>query len=251
MHDNLQTTVRVKTLPAGIQSALASCGYTRRDVDIRGKDSASLVSGSGANTAIAILVTNNALPGKIFHGQFGGCNGFNKPRAKTSLDQWDPDFDQDSKPVPPNGAIVCSSGGRFVYVTVTPATFASLVAPSSAETMVCADASAEGRSEVNALAAAALASTLVALTDDECSVLYAHGCLKSGEYRKRLTKGRETAMNALVGRGLLKRSSNGATQITTSGKAMRTVWDHHKYDSEKCSRCSGSHRGWSTCDSAQ
>ena len=203
------------------------------------------MSGSGANTAIALRIENLNVPILAdsncyrVHGQFGGRNGYNRPRVKTSPSQWDPDFDQDSKPVPPNGAIVCSSGERFVYVTVTPATFATMVAPTSADAMVAGDAALEGRTDVaEGLAQAALASTLAALSDDECSVLYAHGCLKSFA-RKRLVDGRASALESLVSRGMIKRSSNGATQITTLGKAQRVVWDHHRFDREF-----GSTRSW-------
>ena len=62
------------------------------------------------------------------------------------------------------------------------------------------------------------------LTFDECAVLYAHSHLKSGEYRRRMTATRGAAIASCVARGLLKQSKNGATAITTEGKALETVW---------------------------
>lgn len=221
---SLQIQLTVKSLPLGIREALARCGYNRPTINVRGATEAHLVAGDPANTSSAHRVDDNATGSYArFVGAFGGRNGFNKPRAKSTPDQWDPDFDDDAKPVPENGAIVCACG-RYATVTVRPELLAQLVAPGSHDASVARDAALDGNTAaVETLVARAVESSLPSLTSDEQAVVYAYCGLRSCDERKEIASKLAGAVDALVSRGLLKRASNGATAATPVAKAFYSV----------------------------
>lgn len=224
---SMQIQLTVKSLPVGIRNALAHVAYTKPTITVRGATETRLRAGDPANTSIAVRVddnTSNAFHTRqAFRGAFGGRNGFNKPRAKSTPDQWDPDFDDDAKPVPENGAIVCACG-RYATVTVRPELLAQLVAPGSHDASVARDAALDGNTAaVETLVARAVESSLPSLTSDEQAVVYAYCGLRSCDERKEIASKLAGAVDALVSRGLLKRASNGATAATPVAKAFYSV----------------------------
>jgi hypothetical protein len=62
------------------------------------------------------------------------------------------------------------------------------------------------------------------VSDQDQQALYCFACIKGGAYRKDELRRREVSeatIGSLIARGYLKRSANGATQITTMGKNAR------------------------------
>lgn len=214
----LQTELPIKTLPAGIRAALTHFQITRGTVRIEGRDVTRVSSYAHGHKIAAVAVCDDVHygPRHVFRGCFGGNNGYNKP---TGLD-WDPDFSEVSHDVPAAGAILSGHIDGYVVVAVTPATFAKLVNPTSADTLIAGDAATDGRNEdATTLAARALEASLPSLTTDEQAVIYAYCGLKSGNYRNEITVKCGAARDALVARGFLKVARNGATQATDAAKA--------------------------------
>lgn len=212
----MKTTVTIKSLPAGLARAIALLDPKGRDVEIEAKETAYVSSDSQCYMVRNAIVPDLdvAFSVQTRTGVWGGNNGFNKPPADRA---WDPIFDDQPRDVPLGGAIVVGTVGRFCSVYVHPTTFAERYIKND----VVRDALLEGRTSD----AAAIASDDANLSDEECAILYAHVCYKSGEYRKRVTTKYTAALESCVARGLVKRASNGACTATVAGKALRNVWD--------------------------
>lgn len=177
----LQTELPIKTLPAGIRAALTHFQITRGTVRIEGRDVTRVSSYAHGHKIAAVAVCDD---------------------------------------VPPAGAIVRGHIDGYVTITVTPATFAKLVNPTSGDTLVAGDLALDGRTEDAAtLAVRALEASLPSLTADEQAVVYAYCGLKSGNYRNEITVRCGAARDALAARGFLKVARNGATQATDAAKA--------------------------------
>jgi len=181
-------SIEVKNLPAALQSALSSVGYHRADVKVSAADTVSLQDfGSEGCRSFVCLVNLDTGERKTTYGSWGG------PGLGSAGNAVDSDSRQHR--IPPNGAVISGAEGRgapvYASVKVNPANLAKLLPPS-------AD-----------------------VTEKEKGILRAFVQLKAGEYRKAELSRLDTAsedLEALVSKGLLKRSSNGATQVTTAGK---------------------------------
>lgn len=176
----------VKELPESLQSALSAVGYGRKDIELRAKETESLFcAGGDGYRGFAVLVNIATGEREVHRGSWGGSNAFN---PNNSVDLNDKEYE-----LPLNGAVIKGSegGSRPVFATITlhPGNMAKFL-PAKAE-----------------------------LSEAEQHVLWCFKALKSGPYRQSAlgTKSGE-AIEALVGRKFLKRSTNGATQITTEGR---------------------------------
>lgn len=220
----MQTTIAIKDLSPGLAKAVNAMNPKGRDVTITARDSAVPSTDSQIYHVANVIVADIDNPATVTvrRGVWGGNNGFNKPPADVAFD---PVFDNTSRPVPVGGAIVVGTIGRYCNVYVHTQTFALRFTRHE----VVRDALLEGRTAE----AQAIQANEAELTDAECAILYAHGALKSGEYRKRVVTAFSAALEACISRGLIKRSANGACAITTQGKAMRDAWRNR---GEKVSR---------------
>jgi hypothetical protein len=178
--------VFVNTLPRAIQRTLLQFGYKRKDIGISAKEYASIRSPGGAGqrdyTAV-INLTNGEV--KTYIGSWGGANMFN-PDNKV-------DLSDEKVEITPNIAVIKGSEGYRSYASLyMHETVVAIYTPEKEE-----------------------------VTEDEKSILRAFSHLKSGPYRKEAiakVPNNQTIIAALVNRGLLKQSRNGATRITTEGK---------------------------------
>jgi hypothetical protein len=184
--------VAVKDLPQVVQSALISVGYGCKDIQVKVQTSVQLSGAGGSGRrSFAILVDLAANKYHVETGSWGGQNMFDRANPV--------DNDFSSLPLPGNGAAIIGSQGGGHPV------FARLVIPRS---MVAKIITADRGPELSPVERVAL------------------GCyksLKSGPYRQEaLARAKVTPamLDSLVARGYLKRSSNGATQITTAGKNL-------------------------------
>jgi hypothetical protein len=222
----MNTQVPVKSLSPTVQLALSRAGYRKLDVNVASDETHCVYSmGSQGDRAFAALVKGDSITA-FGVGSFGGPNMFSS-QGKIGELGFNPDNDRQYHEVPIDGAIITGIIGKFATVWMHPIAFARLVARDDATAAVVADALLDGAPTV-----AATVLNLESLTLEEKQVLYGYGALKSGEYRQRQLEGLGKVVDALVTRGLLKRASNGATQITTTGKAMRDQWNNSR--NERC-----------------
>lgn len=209
--------VDVKDLPSGIQVMLNQVHYTKRDIRVVGSPSEVLDTSCGDDGCREFVVFSgnyNGIRSLPRYGAFGG-------HRKT-------DEDAEVFEIPVMGALVAGQTAGAAGKSPTATLYvhpASPILGDPALLSVAFDAAQEGRvGEARAVIGEAVGS--VSLTDAERAVLYAYGCLKSGPYRRAAlerVKGHADIASNLVTRGFLKRSANGATQITTAGKNTRTV----------------------------
>lgn len=183
--------VEVKELPAPVLTALKAVGYNRADIEVRAEESVVLGTyGAGAGRqAFAVLVNLDTGEHVARRGSYGGINMFDRENPV--------DNDQSAYPLPPNGVAITGSRGGTYPVTAT------LHIPTS---MVSRILTAGPREE---------------LPTAELHALYAHGCLKGGEYRREHLRRHQvpaSVVDDLVARDLLKRNKAGATTITTAGR---------------------------------
>lgn len=180
-------TLHVKTreLPAPVQAALREVGYKRPDIGVEARDSIVMSDSGGAGyRAFAIVINLETGKYKIEYGSWGGANMFTRNAV---------DSDDKSYPIPPNGAVVTGEegGGQPVSasVYVSPQTLVPML-PSGAE-----------------------------LTDREKSIMRLMSYTSAYRKQEMERQGIEPAeVDALVSRGLLKRSKAGAVSVTLAGK---------------------------------
>ena len=188
----------VRELPEVLQRALSSVGYGRKDVEIRASEKESLFcAGGDGNRGFAILVNLSTGACETHMGSWGGSTPWNPNNAV--------DLDDREYTLPVGGAVIKGSegGGRPVYATIT-------LHPDNMAKFLPAGPT---------------------LTDAEKQILWAFKTLKSGPYRQSALAGsRKEDLDVLVSRGMLKRSSNGATAITTAGRnALEASGDRGGY----------------------
>lgn len=192
--------IAVNQLPRTLQSALSALGYGRKDISVDAAESVSPF-GAGGNGYREFFVAVNLATGQREErwGSWGGANPFNPTNR---VDNATAEY-----AIPANVAVIKGSigGGR----------------PVSARIYVRPDAMAP------------MLPAAPELTATETGALYCYRALKSGQYRQDELRryGADAAtIDGLVSRGLLKRASNGATQITTEGKnALQTALAGRNY----------------------
>jgi hypothetical protein len=182
--------IPVASLPPSLRNALAEVGYGRTDIAVKASEREAFSSG-GASGCRSFAVMVNLATGefKVTYGSWGGPNMFVRNAVDCDMTEYD---------IPANGAVIMGSegGGRPTYASIS-------VAPSTLAPMLPA---------------------VPALDEHDNAILNAIGGLKSGPYRKEALAripGLNDRLDSLVAKGLLKRSSNGATSITTAGKNAR------------------------------
>ena len=180
-------TVLVRELPDSLQKALRAVDYNKRDVEVRIQDEVSLVcSGSEGRRAFAAIVNLATGENEILWGSWGGANMFN-PENRV-------DVDDRMARLGTNAAVVKGSTGyhgNWATIYIGQANVLPML-PSGEQ-----------------------------LPLKQRQILYCHSGIKAGPYRVeelRSIGATSAEVDALVASGHLKRSSNGATQITTLGK---------------------------------
>lgn len=182
--------VETKTLSPAIQNALKSVGYGAADITVEAVTEVDSYSEGGSGQRGFVVVVNldtGKFEGKS--GSWGGGNMF----THSPVDSGDARI-----PIPENGAVIKGTRGY-------PRTFATLYANPAAMGRMLPSAEQEE------------------LTTEEQNALYAYGF--TGSYRKEQLQRDHVSsacVDSLVERGYLKRSKNGATQMTTKGKNSRT-----------------------------
>jgi hypothetical protein len=185
--------VPVKNLPECVQAALKSVRYARADISVEPRESVNLShAGGSGERGFAILVNLSSGEHRTSWGSWGGANPWNPRNAV--------DLDDSLHVLPANGVAISGSIGR--------STFAYIYCPPSMATQF-------------------LPAPTVELANVERHALYCHRSLKGGEYRRDELKRRRVTpdvIDGLVARGLLKRNSAGACQITTDGRNAIGDW---------------------------
>lgn len=188
---NNAIAIETKTLPATIKAALEEVEYGARDIMARVSDKVSGYSGGNQGQRGFIIIVNIASGEKVTHwGSWGGSNPFTTQQI---------DVDTNSYPMKPGFVVISGTIGH-------PRTMATLhLHPENTVKLLPA------KSEVS---------------DRDRSILNAFGGLTSAGRKNQWesypeSKPTEGELDSLVSRGLLKRSKNGATQITTAGKNAR------------------------------
>jgi hypothetical protein len=172
--------IKTKELPQSIQSCLHSIGYGKADIAIEAKETVNISScaGDGSRSYYAIVALDGSITPEIHYGSWGGGNPFEAKRV---------DVDDTNYPMKPECAVITGeTGGRgtFARITLHPNNIAAMLPPK-------AD-----------------------ITDEQKGILKSYATLKPA-YRPKYSS---EEIDELVVKGLLKRSKNGATQITTDGK---------------------------------
>lgn len=221
-----------RTLPAGLCHALASSHYRGSDVPVMWGHTDSVAITDIANDgcrAVVVIVgdVDRSDTCNTYFGSWGGANAF-APSPLASLG---------ALKIPERGAIVRGTAGNRCDATiyVTSETWLRMQAPSDTRDIalsVINDARMDGRPDftevadriaVNALAVIRTAAPV--LTKHEQAVLDVYAGIKSS-YRKEYLDRIPNAggiVESLIATGMLKRASNGATQITTKGKNSRSA----------------------------
>ncbi len=179
---------KVRDLPDSVQTALSSVSYGAADIEVRAAEKVSpQVAGGDGKRGFVVLIMLATGEIKALVGSWGGSNMFNLQNQV--------DLDSADYPVPDGVAII---KGTIGY----PRTFATLyLAPSNVAKLLPAPATLDPRDRW---------------------ILYTFSGLNSmgrrNEWERKSDHPSETDLNRLAAAGYLKRSKNGATQITTEGK---------------------------------
>lgn len=182
----------VSDLPECLIDALKSVAYGKRDIEIVAKEKVSILYPGGAGRrGFAILVNLATGETETHTGSWGGANGFNPQNQVDRNDQ--------SYPIPENGAVILGSEGDKTFATIY----------------------------LNPKNVAPLLSSGDPLSEDDRKIMYAFGCLKSGAYRNEELSllgikdpKNDPKIRSLIGRGFLKQDGRGI-QMTLSGKNTR------------------------------
>jgi len=179
--------VKVKDLPNEIERALSRVGYGRPDIRVATCEALSLSPPSGngyRGFAVAVALDGS---GQIVErwGSWGGANMFSRTIDDAT----------EEVSLPQKTIVIKGLGGGSNPVSATiyahPSTLAPLLPPAPS------------------------------IGARDARILYAFRSLKSGPYRNEELKAvrcTDADLDALASKGFVKRSKNGATQITTEGK---------------------------------
>lgn len=180
---------KVRDLPESMQRALASVGYGRADIEVEPSETftvKSYATGAGRRS-FCIVINLETGEEKRFDGSWGGSNMFNPGNAV--------DMDETERPLPPGFAVIKGSTGDKVFARI------ELNPENVAKFLPIQDSS---------------------LSDRDKWLLYTFDGLTSAGRKDEWSRCRdvpsEDDLNRLAAMGYLKRSSNGATKITTEGK---------------------------------
>lgn len=185
--------IEVKALPQTIQRALDSIGYRRRDIKVEAKEREYPRQGGGGERGVTVILNLDTGESRVAYGSYGGANPFQK-----SAD------DIEVITLQPNMAVITGvTGGNhpvFADIAIHPSNMAALL-PAGNEP----------------------------LSVRELTVLYAFRALKGGDARKRHFaeyKVKQSEIDALEAKGLIKSNKAGAIQITTEGRNAfpRALW---------------------------
>ena len=186
--------VKVNDLPDIVRSKLNDVKYGRVDIEVQAREKVSPASGSGdgyQSFCIIINLSNNDV--KHLTGSWGGANMFN-PGNQVDLDTKSYDI--------PDGFVVITGsvgGSKPTYASIS----------------------------MNPNNIAKFLPEKTGLTERQATILYTYKGLNPRgrkDYWDRWdsdmkrAKPSEDELNELATMGLLKRSKNGATQITTDGR---------------------------------
>ena len=178
--------IQVNSLPYHLQSALGSLDYKRKDISIEGKEQTSIqCAGGEGQRAFAMWIDFNSGKRTLYEGSYGGPNKHNPDNIV--------DMDGSPRDVTIHGAWIIGMQGNktTARLVVHPYVLGKL-----------------------------LPKTPSGMTNREQRILAIFRSYKPAYRAKVLTSmfAKEEELNSLVQRGFLKRSSNGAVQITTDGK---------------------------------
>ena len=182
----------VSELPQCLIDALKSVAYNKRDIEILPREKTSILcAGDAGQRGFTILVNLSTGENKIHVGSWGGANAFN-PQNQV-------DLNDQQYPIPENGAVILGSEGNKTFATIY-------------------------LNPKNVLAALSEGDVL---SDIERKIMYAYGCLKSGQYRnEELVRcgvndpKNDATVQSLIDRKFLKKDGRGI-QMTTEGKNTR------------------------------
>jgi hypothetical protein len=186
----------VKELREPLRAALAAVGYGARDVQVVAAERLEMTVGGGAGMRGFVTVVNlDTGERKTVNGSWGGSSVFTSSPV-----------DAGGGPVelPENAAVVKGTRGH-------PRTFATIYAHPRA---------------VSGYLLPSASPPADMVSDQDQQALYCFYAIKGGAYRKDELRRREVSeatIGSLIARGYLKRSANGATQITTMGKNARDM----------------------------
>lgn len=177
--------IEVRELPDTIQSALRSCGYAKKDVQVLIKEKESVhFSGGDGYRGFACIVNISTGAREIIQGSWGGSNMFNQTNHV--------DLNDNQHTIPQNGCVIRgftggTSGATHCTVTLSPK-----------NVMPCLTAKPD-------------------LSEDE---LYVLGVVRSykSSYRKPLLESKQALVDCLVTQGYLVRNKAGAISLSTKGK---------------------------------
>lgn len=181
--------VQTSELPETLQSALLSCGYHRKDIEVEARETASVRVGGGSGYRGFVVLVDIATGRQETHtGSWGGANMFNPKNAV--------DLDGTERPIVPGLAVIKGSqgGGRPVYATIA-------LHPDNVAKYLPAPP---------------------AVTEREGKIL-GYIPYKSDYRKKELERMGATAeeVEALVSRGFIARNRGGAMSLTTAGRNAR------------------------------
>lgn len=186
--------IEIRELPEPVRAALKRVEYGRADVEVKVVREL-VMSSAGSRGRRAFVLMVNLSTGEIA-GEYGSWGGENMFCPRNPVDR-----DQKTYQLPPNGVVVLGSQGypqTFLTLYVSPDLMDKTMLPPATEEL-----------------------TREELTREELDGLYAHGCIKGGEYRReelRRRKVQPSTINRLITRGYLKENRAGARQITTTGR---------------------------------
>ena len=182
----------VSELPECLINALKSVSYGKRDIEVVSREQISITcAGGDGRRGFAILLNLATGESKTLLGSWGGANAFNLQNQV--------DLDQRNYPIPENGAVILGSEGdkTFASIYLNPKNIVPFLNEASE------------------------------ISERERAIMYAYGCIKSGEYRNdelSLLGIKDPRTNSeiqtLIERGLLKKDGRGI-QMTTKGRNTR------------------------------
>jgi hypothetical protein len=185
----------VSELPQCLIDALKTVSYHKQDIEIIPVEKTHISYAGGAGRrGFAILVNLSSGETKMLFGSWGGANAFN-PQNQV-------DFDQKNYPIPENGAVILGSEGdkTFASIYLNPKNIVPFLNEASE------------------------------ISERERTIMYAYGCIKSGEYRNNELSllgikdpKTNSEIQSLIERGLLKRDGRGIQDQISTTRSDRPI----------------------------